>query len=467
MKIQEILADFSVYELNRLRKYVASPFFNEKSAVLVFLDCILPYLKQKNKDFPTKSDIWQAINPETTYNDTHFRRISSDLVQLTLDFLAYLEIEKNNTLLPNAVLPALRQRNLDKQHERSSQIAANLLAKATAFDADFYYQNFVLAENINIFLQQNAQRTAENNLAAATKNLDIFYIAKRLKFFCNIMTLQNVLKIEMEMVGFAQITALAELPEYHDLPLIKLYFSTLQILLHPDDNTYFENLKAVLNTHKNTIPIAEQRDLYTLALNYCIRKINLGDTNFYAEIFGLYQFVLAEKILLKAGELQHWDYKNIVTLGLRLHEYAWIEGFIQNYTPLLPLNFRENALNYNLAKLNFAQKNYPKVITLLQNVAYQDIFYSLDSRALLVKTYYETDETDALDAVIESFRIFLVREKTVSETTRRQFLNFLKFTRRLVNRSEKSAVKKMQQKINETPEVADRQWLLAKTEEWI
>ena len=47
MKLYEILTTFDVYTLNRFRKYVASPFFNEKEAVLRLCDGLLPILKKR------------------------------------------------------------------------------------------------------------------------------------------------------------------------------------------------------------------------------------------------------------------------------------------------------------------------------------------------------------------------------------------------------------------------------------
>jgi hypothetical protein len=306
-----------------------------------------------------------------------------------------------------------------------------------------------------------ANRTADNNFIKSVENLDIFYLAKRLHYCCDTISYRNVLKIDVEIVGLPQILALAAEPAYAEVPLLQLYSAALNILLYPDENEYFETLKTVLATHGSTVSVLEQRDLYTFLLNYCIRKINLGKTEYYQKIFDIYEYVLEKEILLKDGELPAWDYKNIVTLGLRLREFAWIEHFIQYYTPLLPAAFRENALNYNLAKLNFAQKNHTKVIELLQVVTYQDIFYNLDSRALLIETYYELGEMTAMEAAMESFRIYLVRETTVSETVRQQFLNFLKCMRRLSNHPTTEELQKLEHQINQTDEVADKQWLLA------
>ena len=43
------------------------------------------------------------------------------------------------------------------------------------------------------------------------------------------------------------------------------------------------------------------------------------------------------------------------------------------------------------------QNNFDKVLSLLRDVEYEDIGYNLISKAILIITYYELDELDALD----------------------------------------------------------------------
>ena len=135
--------------------------------------------------------------------------------------------------------------------------------------------------------------------------------------------------------------------------------------------------------------------------------------------FEIYQTLLEKGIIFKNGELLPWDYKNIVTLGLRLKEFEWIEGFIKNFNHKLPAKFQENALTYNLANLYFSQKRYDDVIRLLSTVEYKGLYYALDGRWLLLRTYYELQEMEAMESLVESFRIFLLRNKLLSKTKQR------------------------------------------------
>ncbi|MCY7330670.1 MAG: hypothetical protein LH618_19110 [Saprospiraceae bacterium] len=48
---------------------------------------------------------------------------------------------------------------------------------------------------------------------------------------------------------------------------------------------------------------------------------------------------------------------------------------------------------------------------LLAQAGESDLLLNLDSRVMLLKIYYETGEWDALDALLASFRVLLLRKK--------------------------------------------------------
>ena len=165
--------------------------------------------------------------------------------------------------------------------------------------------------------------------------------------------------------------------------------------------------------------------------------------------------------------LSPWHYKNIVVIGLRAKDSDWVKGFIQSYKRYLPENDRVNAYTYNLAKFHFYERNFSKVIQLLSSVEYNDIFYNLDSKSMLMKTYYELDEIEPLYSLMDSFRIFLRRKKLVSDHHRTNHLNFIKFLRKMakVNPRDKKKVLKLKEQLGELRQVADVSWLWEKMNE--
>jgi hypothetical protein len=86
---------------------------------------------------------------------------------------------------------------------------------------------------------------------------------------------------------------------------------------------------------------------------------------------------------------------------------------------------------------------------------------------MLLKTYYELEEFEAFDAAAESFRIFLLRNKTLSLNMKKMYQNFLRFIKIIASLDlrDKKAIAKAGNAIAQSDAVADKKWLLEKVGE--
>ena len=103
---------------------------------------------------------------------------------------------------------------------------------------------------------------------------------------------------------------------------------------------------------------------------------------------------------------------------------------------------------------------------MISKTEFTDLYYQLDSRSILLKCYYETGDTDGLLYFIPSFKMFLKRNKLISEYQRTIYSNLVKFTNMLVRYD--GDVKKLKvlfEKVGEVKQIADVRWLTTKIEE--
>ena len=209
---------------------------------------------------------------------------------------------------------------------------------------------------------------------------------------------------------------------------------------------------------------SEIENLYLYVQNFCAIQINTGDVSYFRELFIIYKTMLERGILPGKKDLKPGVFKNIMTLSFMLGEYNWVEQFVEKFTDSLPKEHRENAKNFNLAKIYFHQKQYLKVIEQLGEVEYKNLSYALSGKLMLLKTYFELNETRALEGLIESFRIYLRRNKFISKEVRQQYLNLLRFTRKIfaLPPHDKSGTQKVLEQINKCAALADKKWLLDK-----
>ena len=99
---------------------------------------------------------------------------------------------------------------------------------------------------------------------------------------------------------------------------------------------------------------------------------------------------------------------------------------------------------------------------LLARVGENDLLLNLDSRVMLLKMYYETEELDALDALLASFKVLLLRKKKVIGYHSAHYLNTLRYIQKLVrlNKNDKKATATFQAEIVANKSVIEKEWLL-------
>ncbi len=453
----------SYKEKKALKKFVRSPYFNENHFLVKLLDLLLI------GDNLDKSELWRTVRPQTPFNNLLFRRMCSDLTKLIHDFIAVDQYKKSSILKNNDLLRYFNENNLDKHFWGIEKVQRKQFDSLPYRDSNYYLNKLKLEKEVDDNNVQRIQLTKQVNLEQTDKMLDCFYLSQKLKNYCNVLNYKNVLNLEINQFISDEIFSLIfENETLQEVPAIGIYFKIACTLVYPDNENYLEELTELLDKHGHVFTSLELRDMYIFAQNYCIKKINTGKQIYFEKLFRIYQVILKKGIIYKNGQLLPWDYKNIVSLGLRLKEFDYIEAFIEGQNHFLPVDFQSNALTYNKANLHFYKKNYQQVIELLREVKYQDLYYELDCRWLLLKTYFELDEWDAMHSLLESFRLYLIRNKLLSKRNQRQYLNLVKFSKKLIRltlRDEKT-VRKLRTQIIESKEVAERKWLLEKIGEF-
>ena len=223
----------------------------------------------------------------------------------------------------------------------------------------------------------------------------------------------------------------------------------------------FAELTNLLQEQAHFFPIEEIRDLYLLAINYCIKKLNQGEQDFIRQAFDLYRSALESNILFENEILSPFTYNNILVLGLNLKEFEWTEKFLYDYKIRLPEKEQENTFQYNLAIFYFRKPDYDKALELLQQVTFKEVLYNLDARRMLLRIYYERQEWDALESLFDSFRTYLYRKQNIGYH-KDNFLNLVKIVKKMIsnNLSDKAFKAKLRKEVEQTKALAERGWLL-------
>jgi len=469
-KLISLLQTFSKHELNRFRKFLLSPYFNDQEDLTRLFEVVNQALREDENEMSglDKHTVWETLYPKQKFDDAQLRRLASDLGQLALRFLVE-EARKQDPLAEALELQkVLEKPELQKHLAGVERQIRKQLETAPGQSTWYYLSQFRLHWNTyNRASKVMATADFMEKLLPADQTLEYFYVVQKLKFYVAWLIFRGFRSTQQELSVMSGFWDHIRKPQFDGVPLVSIYRDVIRCLTEPDDEQHFRGFMTNLEKFADQLTMEDLRECYYIAQNYCAFKINKGKAEYYRDVFEIFKIVIERKILLEEGQLSEGVFKNIITASLWVDELVWAENFIQEYWHHLPSNIRENAYTFNLANLYWHQKKYDKVIELLSNVGYSDIVYSLGSKLLLLRTYFELGEYLALDSLIDSFRIFIRRNKVVSKNQKREYNNFLNFIKKLtsLNPSNTTAVAKFKQRVTETSSSTPKKWLLEKIEE--
>jgi len=458
-KLNQLLSQFSEKEHKKLLLFITSPYFNTRKKVV---DLYKFWLKQRNtkQGFVTKEVLFQHLFPKTPYKDEQLRLIMSQLVRLLEQFIIVEEQQKSSIEQRIILSRYYRKRKLNKQFEQIYKSAWQQLEKQTLRSATYYEERYQLQLE-NYQYASFAERTSPQNLQEVSDSLDSFFIILKLKTACLTISHQAVFQQEYEFGLLAQILAYIKEHQLMNIPAVGVYYHTYFALIGESTDYHFQQFKTMLSKYTQQFPPEELRDLYLLGINCCIQMINKRDTRFVPEVLALYQQGLSTNALLDNGTLSRFTYQNIVSVGLRTKEYTWTRAFLQEYKNKVDKDYRESAYRFNLGRIAYSEKKYEEALQLLKDTDHKDLLINLFSKTLLLKIYYELSEFKLLDSFLEAFKIYLQRKKVIGYH-KENYQKIIYYTQQLmkVNPYDKTAKKKLQERIEGEEQLLEKTWLL-------
>lgn len=454
-KLAVLWQSFSAKEQRLLFHFMHSPFHVKDATVIRLFD-----LLQSTADWDKKK-LFGRLFPGKRYDDLKMRHLSNLLYTCCLEFLGQLRLRKSGAGQAMELLEEFRERGLEGPYRSIWNKSENQLSESARHDTETYYRLFRLHSEYNLFIEGQHKREQEPNLQKISDMLDIYYLIHKLKVYCKALSYGNIVNVHYEIDLVREILSFLENGKYRDIPLLALYQSATRMLEKPEDETCFDGFKLHIDRYVEQLATEERKDLLVLAKNYCIRKLNQGRSRFIRELFDLYKLEFPSEQVMQ-GQLSPLTYKNVVAVCLHLKEFSWVERFMEDYRELLPEMHREATYCYNKARYHFVRREFSKVVGLLTRVEPGDLFLNIDVKILLLKTYYERNNWQSLESLIQSLRSF-IRRKTILSYHRKNYLNFLLFLERMIKSDRRSVhYTQIRQDITAEAQLTEREWLLEK-----
>jgi hypothetical protein len=431
---------------NDISKAIHSPFFNQKAEVTALWDWLL---LQKNNIFD-KNKAFEALFPSQSYQADKVNAAMNKLLSLIERVLLFLEKEENEVSQNVALMRLYRNLGLEGHYE-TAQKQFEVTASKSGKKDSFFYQNAYQFE-VEQYLFKASNRTTELNLQALNDSLDVAFMVEKLRQNCNLLSHQAVYRKEYDTGLLEQVLQQIQTKSNSlNNNTLRIYYYCYLSLKNPNETHFFEQFKTDLFVFDTLFKESDIRDLYLLAINYCIKKNNSGEAHFAKQGLQFYKIGLEKGFLLENNTLSRFSYHNIVAWALLEKDFDWTAQFINDYKNRLERTYRDSMYSFCLAKLEYSRKNHQAAMLLLQKAEYRDILLALAAKTILIKIYYELDEYDALEAHLSSMRTYITN-----------YLNIINYIQKIIyigdNRTKAFA---LSESIKAESILTEKEWLLS------
>jgi hypothetical protein len=428
----QILHSFSKKEMTRFNEFAYSPYFNKHLGIRTlvgYLSKIYPDFNDKNCN---REVILKNVFPSKKNKQNELALIFTYTLRLMEKFLTQEQFKENDHFHKILLLRSLRNKKQFRFYEKINQKFDRELESSQYKDSEHFNIQFLKASESDSYYTERSKHEQDQSIQQKQNNLDNYYLALKLRDTCEMIFRTRIIRVDystrlMESL-IEEIKQNAE--RYAKNPSIIVYFRIYQMIINGEHQYYYDALP-VIQENSRFFSNPELHTIYNYLQNYCIEQINKGQGQFLQESFNLYKDQLEKELLTDGkGFLSQWHYKNIVTAGIRLKEMDWTYDFIEKYKARLNPKVVENAYTFNLASYFYSDRQLEKVLELLVRVEYTDIRYSLAAKSLLLRTYYDLEENEALISLTRSFSQYLSRNTLIPESRKKAMSNLVRFTNR-------------------------------------
>ncbi|MBI1225073.1 MAG: hypothetical protein GC192_07520 [Bacteroidetes bacterium] len=455
-KVIVALKSLTAEEIRQLDKFVRSPVHNQHDDVIRLFQYLRKHINGGERSLD-KERVFGYLFPDLPFNMQQIHYISSYLLKVIEEFLAWQEWRKAEPEYQLSLLRSLRVHRLESQFEKNFGKSKEWLAKNIQNDTSSMFMSYQLElERFN----QDRLKTGKQvfRLQESSDALDAFFVAEKLRSACILLSNQTVSKSSYDTGLLQNVLDFLKDSSLLKNPIVAIYYHAYHTLENHKNDASFSALKELLKNNRKSFNINELHDIYIFAINYCIRQLNMGEHSFMREVFDIYQMGLESDAFVQNGVMTPRTYSNIIMSGLKLNEFSWVKNFIFNYKEALPEKQREGFFNYNLARFHYEQKAYGEAMPLLLRMEYEDALLTCLGKVLLAKMHFELDESESLYSLLQSFRTYVHRKK-LPGNYQEGTLNFIQFLTKLAQKIPNQNGR-LKLELIDTKVVVEKEWLL-------
>lgn len=431
-RLIEVLRSFDKKELRELKKWLHSPFHNQREDVRQLYAYLIDGKRLHKDHLIDKEKIFTVLYPDESFDDAKMRQVAYFFMKAMESYLVYASSVEDDLEYRIRLARIYNERELKREFESNLTGLNKMLDTAQYIDSTFHKFDYQKNLEESRHLATQKRQIAFEKMQEVSKKLDTYFLSEKLQTSLDMLTAQSIYKTEFDFGILDDILKYIEEKELYELPSIGVYYYTFRSLAFRDEEAYYWKLKELLMSNLETFRIQKLKEFFVNLINYCVGKMNLGKKEFIRESFELYKIGVERQILTSSGNITKVMFINIVSIGSMLKEFSWIHMFIDKYKNDIAELEREDIVNLSRGILFYSKEEFGEAEDFLLKANPKDILLNLANRNWLLRTYYKLGKEDELELLIESMGKYLMRKEIVGYA-RDIYKNILSLMKKLVN----------------------------------
>lgn len=444
-KAADIIRKLNEDEIQELRLFLSSPYFNRKRKIEQLYELIISNINLLDDKEITEEVLFKPIFGNDKFSYSFLRNLMSELLRLCEIFLVVNNLKScsfSDSRFNRVLLNEYNTRFLDKHFElKLRKIREEYSARK--IDSDYFdVLGKLESENIAFHLYRSSMNEVPGHLLKRAEynfihilqlleydmiDLKVNQVAFNLDYDSELVpSLMNAIDTG-RMLGALE-SGNSEFKEEIEirLRLIRLCDDM------KDDENYFR-LKDLIFERIESYTNAERSNMLIKLKNYCAFRIYNGDNDFHEE-----KFLLLKKELEtikynqdNAGPLFATIYLEIIQKAILKNDLEYACEVIEKFTKELESSKQETVSNMARAWIEFEKKNFERTLHHLSQVNAFNLFLKINTKLLYMKTYFEMNALETGLSSVDSFRHFLKETKELGSSRRENLERNIEIIRRI------------------------------------
>jgi len=485
-KLMLLIRKFNKNEIKSLRLWLCSPIHNSSENVINLFDILRKYHKNGRRidafTVMRQTNILAKGSTRKSICEKHLQDLRKVMSLLTIQIQKFIiwqqnesDIIGNNRLLMDWLL----EKQLFNQAKITLKETQKMHESALIQGVDYTLDAYKLSE-MNYYISSLLKnRDSTGSLSSALNALEQSCLSQLLRYYCAASNSRRISKLDnfplMEVIK----RFMAENEEDWSFT-VEMYYLSLKVL-EEEKREDFVALKVKLFESLQVIDPYELKTFFNIIINFCNRKFKQGLEEFMFEKFEIYKVGLETQCWSTGVYFSEHQFIQIVKTALYLNELDWLSTFFETHCSLLNPMVKEDFIHYYHSLTSIQLKQFETAQSHLNDISRnQDFAYHMESKVLLLKIYYDSEELtiENLDKhpishLIESIRKYSSRtgNKKMAESFRLQYSNFAGYFKRILEFKKKAVSKEkfsetklisLQTDLGKLNPLIERKWLREK-----